>query len=190
MKILLTCFEPFNKKSTNTTMQLIEKIYLDYIYKITLPVSYEMSVIELKKAYNIYKPDLIISLGEANRTKNVEIEKFAHNLMHASIPDNDGVIKLNEKINNNDLCLTPSYDVFKMVKKLEHDGYKVIMSQTAGSYICNLIMYIILEMKNNQDLIDAAFIHIPHLEDNESEDLEHYSKCIEQFIIYMQELYK
>ena len=78
-KILLTCFEAFNNKSTNTTTLVVEKINQDNIYKLTLPVSYTRSVEVLKNVVRDYKPDLIISLGEANRTKNVEIEKFAHN---------------------------------------------------------------------------------------------------------------
>ena len=131
-KILLTCFEAFNNKSTNTTTLVAEKINQDNIYKLTLPVSYTRSVEVLKNVVRDYKPDLIISLGEANRTKNVEIEKFAHNIQHASIPDNDGVIKINEKINDSSLCLTPNYDVHQMVSKLQKDGYNVIMSQSAA----------------------------------------------------------
>ena len=188
-RILLTCFEPFNQKATNTTMQVIEKIEDNNIYKLTLPVSYARSVEVLMKAVNEYKPDLIISLGEANRTKNVEIEKYAHNILHASIPDNDGVIKINETIKDSVLCLTPNYNVYEMVDKLSKDGYNVIMSQSAGSYICNLIMYTILELKEHKTIKDTAFIHIPHLEDNELDNLEWISKCINQFIIYLKEEY-
>lgn len=188
-KILVTCFEPFNKKTTNTTMQVIDKIESNNIYKVTLPVSYSRSVEVLMNAVHDYKPDLIVSLGEANRTKNVEIEKYAHNLLHASIPDNDGVIKINELIKESDLCLTPNYDVYNMVDKLTKDGYNVIMSQSAGSYVCNLIMYTILELKEQKSIKDAAFIHIPHLEDSELENVETISKCINQFIIYLENEY-
>ena len=188
-KILLTCFEAFNNKSTNTTTLVVEKINQDNIYKLTLPVSYTRSVEVLKNVVRDYKPDLIISLGEANRTKNVEIEKFAHNIQHASIPDNDGVIKINEKINDSSLCLTPNYDVYQMVSKLQKDGYNVIMSQSAGSYICNLVMYTILEMKELKLIKDAAFIHIPHLEGEDLSLLDSITKCIDQFIIYIRKEY-
>ena len=92
-----------------------------FLYKLTLPVSYSRSVEVLNKVVRDYKPDLIISLGEANRTKNVEIEKYAHNILHASIPDNDGVIKINEAIKDSVLCLTPNYNVYEMVDKLSKD---------------------------------------------------------------------
>ena len=62
-KILLTCFEAFNNKSTNTTTLVVEKINHNNIYKLTLPVSYSRSVEVLKQVVRDYKPDLIISLG-------------------------------------------------------------------------------------------------------------------------------
>jgi uncharacterized membrane protein YkvA (DUF1232 family) len=76
-----------------------------------------------------------------------------------------------------------------MVSKLQKDGFNVIMSQSAGSYICNLVMYTILEMKELKQIKDAAFIHIPHLEDEDLKLLEPITKCIEQFIIYIKEQY-
>ena len=42
MKILLTYFEPFGGKTTNTTMKVSE--YINGVEKILLPVSYERAV--------------------------------------------------------------------------------------------------------------------------------------------------
>lgn len=182
MKILLTYFEPFGGKTTNTTMKVSE--YINGVDKILLPVSYERAVKELLVGYNKYKPDYIISLGEAQRSGKIEIEKFAHNIKGASLPDNDGVLVENELITEGPLALTPNKDIFEITKTLQNEGYPVIVSHTAGGFICNLVMYNTLTLKENGLLKDAAFIHLPHLDDESDKKIEVISETINKFIDY------
>ena len=181
MKVLVTAFTPFNNKMTNTTMEVIK--LLENVDKVILPVSYASSIKELLNAFELYKPDYILSLGEANRSGLIEIERYAHNLMGSSIADNDGVVINNTPIKDGSICLTPNYDVYDVTQKLKQDGFKVIESHTAGTFICNLVMYKVLELKEEKKIKDGAFIHIPHIEGNNN-DVQIIGKCITKFIDY------
>lgn len=180
--ILCTCFEPFNGKKTNTSMEVIKYINCDY--KVILPVSYSRSTVSLKEAIELYKPDFVLSLGEANRSGSIEIEKYAHNIKSATICDNDGVIKENEPITEGPLALTSSNDLYQITKKLASEGFNVRLSYSAGGYICNLVMYNLLLIKDSKIIKDGAFIHIPHLDEVEESDVQNMANCLNKFLEY------
>lgn len=181
MKILLTAFEPFNSKETNTSKDILDKITIEEIIKVVLPVSYQRSISELKKAIDDNKPDIVISLGEANRSKNIEIEKYSVNIIHSYSPDNDGVIKLNEPIIPDYFeIMSTNTDVYDLTLRLRVDNLPVVMSSSAGSYVCNLIMFMGIYFQRIGLLKKTLFIHVPHLEG--ISNLGDYVKTIEKII--------
>lgn len=186
MKILVTSFDSFNNKTTNTSNVIMNLLNNDKLIKVTLPVSYEQAPKKLYEAIVKYQPDFVLSLGEANRTSTVEVEKYAHNILSAGIPDNDGVTIRNQMIDETlPLALTPKYDVIEMVDYLRSKNLKASLSYTAGGYICNLVMYTVLSYRDKNLINDGAFIHCPHVED---EDVTEYVKAIEEFLNRIQEL--
>lgn len=163
-KVLLTCFEPFDNREKNVSMEVTEVIIdnkdklsnngysVDLIY---LPVSWNNSFIKLKDIISEY--DYILLCGEANGRKNVLMEYVAINLMHASIPDNDGLILENKKISENQNAFFSNIDLFSLSKKIN-----IGVSLTAGSYLCNYIYYKTLETIHMNKLdTKCMFIHFP-----------------------------
>ena len=54
--------------------------------------------------------------------------------------------------------------VWDMVKAIQEAGVEATVSYTAGTYVCNHVMYTALhEMSTNYSKMKAGFIHVPFL---------------------------
>lgn len=169
MKVLVTCFEPFNKQNINYSYEVLKR--LNNVDKVVLDVIYDECYYQLKEQYELEKYNLIIALGEARSRNVLTIEKQAINLSSCSLPDNNDVIKQNEKIINNgkDIIVTKiNYNLLKEIGEL---------SDNAGKFVCNNLYYHLLN-----DYVDKSlFVHIPNCNDD-SEKYNEYAKKIERII--------
>jgi pyroglutamyl-peptidase len=166
--LLLTGFEKFAEHNINPTQELVlaldNKTINDFqITSYVLPVEYQKSSAELIQHINNLKPDCIISLGLAADRSDITPELIAINYTHSNTPDNTGVIKTFSKINNNSKeSFFTSLPVEKMVLALSHNGFDAKLSTSAGSYVCNNVMYTALQtVALNKTDTRSGFIHIP-----------------------------
>ena len=88
---------------------------------------------------------------------------MAINLAEARIPDNDGEQPSDEPIQKDG---APAYyatiPVKAIVKNVRDHGIPCHISYTAGTYVCNCIMYNVLHMAATKySNIRAGFIHVP-----------------------------
>ena len=158
MKILLTAFEPFDGLPTNSSLEVFKRINRENIIKKELPVSYERVKILLNKYIEEYKPDLVISLGQAGGEKKIRVEKVGLNYTRASIKDNDGDFRSKgEVVQNGPKALFSNIDLENIVDNAKNDNVDCYLSLSAGGYICNTTYYYSL-FKNNSN---AVFIHYP-----------------------------
>ncbi len=156
MKILLTYFEPFDGRNENVSRLVVKNIEQTYdnIDVLSIPVSWEKAFVALKPVINKY--NYIILCGEAKHRNNTMMEYIAINLMNANIPDNDGIVKINEKISNVEAYAT-KFDVFAISKKTN-----IEVSLSAGSYLCNYLYYKSLEyIEMNKLNSKCMFVHFP-----------------------------
>ena len=165
-KILLTGFEPFLQFKMNPTMQVVEalagKVIEDYeICGRILKVDFQQSATQLKEHINEIQPDIIISLGLAGGRYKITPERIAINIQDGE-PDNNGFAPVDAKINEEgaDAYLT-NLPVRSMIDTLKKNGYPAEISNTAGTYLCNNIMYEGLTYANQKGDVLAGFIHIP-----------------------------
>ena len=163
MHVLVTAFDPFNGESTNASQLVAEalKERLDIQVQI-LPTSFHRSYPLLRQAVSSYKPDVVILLGEAENRPYVSLERIAINMDDARIEDNDGVQLIRSKIENKgaDGLFTrlPIYDI---APKLKEAGHKVQITNSAGTFVCNHIMYEALYHLPKR--LPVGFIHVPIL---------------------------
>lgn len=156
MKILLTYFEPFDGRSTNVSRLVVENVKkeIEHLDLLSIPVSWEKSFSTIETVINNY--DYIILCGEAKSRNETMMEYIAINLMNASIPDNDGIIKENQKISDVEAYVT-NIDIFEISKKTN-----VKVSLSAGSYLCNYLYYKTLKyIENNMLKTKCVFVHFP-----------------------------
>lgn len=165
-KILVTGFEPFLDYKINPTMQIVEELNgkkidcYDIVGRI-LSVDFQQSAEQLKHHIEEVKPQIIISLGLAGGRFKVTPERIAINVKDGE-PDNNGYTPVDERIHEEgaDAYLT-NLPIRSMVNRLQAEGYPAEISNTAGTYLCNNIMYEGLAYAQQYKGVRAGFIHIP-----------------------------
>jgi len=164
--ILVTGFEPFLDYKINPTMQIVEELNgkkidcYDIVGRI-LSVDFQQSAEQLKQHIEEVKPQIIISLGLAGGRFKVTPERIAINVKDGE-PDNNGYTPVDERIHEEgaDAYLT-NLPIRSMVNRLQAEGYPAEISNTAGTYLCNNIMYEGLAYAQQHEGVRAGFIHIP-----------------------------
>jgi pyroglutamyl-peptidase len=161
MRILLTAFEPFDRAETNITqsvLSLLPNSLADWaIEKVCLPVSFKRAPIELREAIATFSPDLVIMLGQCPAGENIRLERFAINMMGSTKGDNDGYIPNEETIYNlQPLALQTPLFVKALAISCAKTGLPVVVSNSAGLYVCNRVYYEALYLRQR-----AIFVHVP-----------------------------
>jgi pyroglutamyl-peptidase len=166
-KLLLTGFEPFLDFSINPTEQIVkaldgEKIGPFQIVGKILPVDFSSSGSILLKEFNEVMPDIVISLGLAAGRTTITPERIAINCKDGE-KDNRGIIKKDEKIvENGPDGLFTTLPISEIVDGLNEMNIPAEISNSAGTYLCNLVMYEMLHhLKIHNICLPSGFIHIP-----------------------------
>lgn len=193
MKILVTGFDPFNNDTINPAYEAVKKLPNKIknveIIKLEIPTSFERSTIVLEKAIKNYKPNIILSIGQAGGRNEITVEKIAINLMEARIKDNDGKQPLNVPIREDgETAYFSNLNVKGIVSYIKENKIPASVSYTAGTFVCNCVMYNILYLINRKyPNIKGGFIHVPFLPEQallkspipSSMSLDNISKAIE-----------
>jgi pyroglutamyl-peptidase len=163
MHVLITAFDPFKGESTNASELIVEALKERIeIHTQVLPTSFHRSYPLLQQAVSSYKPDLVILLGEAENRPYVSLERIAINIDDARIEDNDGVKLVQTKIENKGPDgLFTRLPIDEIAPKLIEAGHQVQITNSAGTFVCNHIMYEALYHLPKK--LPVGFIHIPIL---------------------------
>lgn len=165
--LLLTGFEPFLTYTVNPTMKIVEDLDGQIIgdYKIVgkiLTVDFKSSGKQLLSYIEAIQPDAVISMGLAGGRYKVTPERIAINFKDGDA-DNEGYVPVDEPIQHDG---EPGYistlPIRAMVNKLLEHGLPAEVSNTAGTYLCNNVMYEGLHYANTKKpSMPSGFIHIP-----------------------------
>ena len=160
-KILLTGFEPFGGEKINPAQEALRLVKTDAI-KLYLPVEYDTAAHIVIEAIDLYKPCAVINIGQAGGRDGVTPEKYAVNLRNAKAPDNAGRLCTEEKIlPGGPDRLESSFGAEAITKALLEADIRCSVSVSAGTYVCNDVMYQVL-WKLKDTRIPAGFIHLPY----------------------------
>ncbi|NLD34638.1 MAG: pyroglutamyl-peptidase I [Clostridiales bacterium] len=169
MTILLTAFEPFGGEERNASldaMALVPDALAGLrVVKRTLPVAFGASVDMLRRAVLEVQPDAVLCLGQAAGRADITPERVAINLDDARIPDNAGHQPIDRPIAAQG---PPAYfstlPVKAMAAAIRAAGLPASVSNTAGTYVCNHLMYGLLHLLA-QDCphVRGGFMHVPML---------------------------
>ncbi len=167
MKILVTGFEPFGGESVNPAYEAVKllpnKISGAEIITIEIPVVFDRGAKVVEEAIEKYSPDAVLCIGQAGGRSSITIEKVAINLREARIPDNDGNQPLESPIKEDGKnAYFATLPVKAMVENIRKNGIPSHLSFTAGTYVCNDVMYILLyTLENKYPNVKGGFIHVP-----------------------------
>lgn len=168
MKILITGFEPFGGESVNPAYEAV-KLLPDMagdiqIVKMEIPTVFGEAGKVVETGILQHQPDAVICVGQAGRRADSGVERVAINLVEASIPDNAGNQPMDVKVQEDgDTAYFATIPVKAMVKNIKDHGIPASISYTAGTYVCNSVMYDLLYLIDRKyPSIRGGFIHVPY----------------------------
>ena len=168
MKVLVTGFDPFGGESVNPAYEAVrllpDVIAGAEIIKLEIPTVFTRSAIVVEKAIEEYNPDIILCVGQAGGRTCITVEKVAINLAEARIPDNDGEQPFDQKLREDgETAYFSTLPVKAMVENMKVHKIPASISYTAGTYVCNSIMYHVLYLLEKRFKGKrGGFIHVPY----------------------------
>ena len=159
--ILITAFEPFGGAATNITQDVLSALPYNIgkaeVIKQCLPVSFQRAPIALREIITKHNPDMLLLLGQCPDSENIRLERFAINMMDSQRADNDGYCPSEEQIYPDaPLAYRTPIDIKTIAHDLQEEKLPVVVSNSAGLYVCNRVYYEALHLQQN-----ALFVHIP-----------------------------
>ena len=171
MRVLITGFDKFGGESINPSSLCVNSLpdVIDNIEikKVTLPTVFKDSSRVLEENIKSFSPNIIICVGQAGGRSKITPERIAINIDDARIPDNIGNSPIDEAIRKDgENAYFSSLPIKAIVDKLNKNNIPSVISNTAGTFVCNHIMYEALYLTSNKyPNIKAGFIHIPYIEE-------------------------
>lgn len=166
-KLLITGFDPFGGESINPAweaVRLLPDVIRDFeLVKLEIPTVFGAAAqVVIDKAEEIH-PDAIISVGQAGGRAAVTPEMVGINLRYASIPDNMGALPCDIPIaEGGPAAYFSTLPVRAMAKAICDAGLPGAVSYSAGSFVCNDVLYSLLH-RFDGTAVRAGFIHVPFL---------------------------
>jgi len=163
--LLISGFEPFGAEPVNPSWEAVnalpDRIGNWTLKKRLLPVEFGRAADLLTAAANELRPDAILCVGLAAGRDAVTPEMIGVNLRDASIPDNAGRKPADEPIDpNGPAAYFSTLPVRKMTDAIKASGVPAKRSFSAGTYVCNDLLYTLLHRFSGTET-RVAFVHIP-----------------------------
>lgn len=168
--ILVTGFAPFGGESINPSWQIV-KALPDLmagcrVEKLLVPTEFGQSINVVTSAIDKLTPALILCLGQAGGRAAMSVERIAINVNDACIADNASAQPIDAMIVEHApaayFCTLP---IKAMVAAIAKAGVPAEVSNTAGTFVCNHLIYGVLHhLATHQLPAHAGFMHVPFLE--------------------------
>ena len=188
MRLLLTGFEPFAGFAANPTQRLVEEIEAGAmiglpateVVTLLLPVTFDGALARVRAALDDLRPDAVLSLGLAAGRTCVTPERVGVNIAHVEPASagtgRDGREGGHDRADNAGAAprhapvvaggpdaLLATYAPERAVAALRAAGVPAAVSESAGTYVCNTVLYGVLEhlRRTGREEVPAGFVHVP-----------------------------
>jgi pyroglutamyl-peptidase len=163
VEVVVTGFGPFPGQPVNPTEALVTDLLDDpTIAGTVLPVSWTRAADIAEQLADDHPEAAVVAFGVAADAEAVRIEQWAHNLDDSDRPDADGDTRSGTPI----IEAAPDrlgtrLPVQELVEALQDAGIPVEVSSDAGRYVCNHLMYDLLDRVELDRVV--GFVHVPDL---------------------------
>lgn len=156
-RVLLTGFDPFDGAERNNSWDAVQLV--DDVVVERLPVVFGEASAALDAAIQRHRPEVVIAVGLAENRTAITPERVAINVADARIPDNAGAQPVDAAVvmGGPDAHLT-RLPIKEMVEAIASAGLPAAVSDSAGTFVCNAVMYRLL---HDHPDVAAGFIHVP-----------------------------
>ena len=167
MKLLLTAFEPFGGEPINPALEAVRRVPDTVggvqVVRLEVPTVFRVSIDTVASAIAREQPDAVLCVGQAGGRFGITPERVAINLDDAAIPDNAGGQPVDAPIFADG---APAYfstlPIKAMVQAIHAAGLPASVSNTAGTFVCNHLMYgVLYTLEKHYPGVRGGFVHVP-----------------------------
>jgi len=168
--VLVTGFEPFGGEASNPSWEICKRLPATIgrtrVETLQVPCRFVTAIETVAEAIERLKPGHVVCIGQAGGRDRISIERIGINIDDARAPDNGGERPVDEPIAPNG---PPAYfatlPIKAMAKAVREAGVPAEVSNTAGTYVCNHLLYGVLHfIAASGHPTRAGFIHVPYAE--------------------------
>lgn len=168
--VLVTGFEPFAGEPTNPSWEICRMLPGTIaglrVETLRVPCEFGRAIEVVGKVIERHRPSLVVCLGQAGGRSHLSVERVAINVDDARAPDNAGARPVDEAIAAGG---PPAYfstlPIKAMTAAMRRAGVPTEVSNSAGTYVCNHLMYGVLHFLARSGLdARAGFVHVPYAE--------------------------
>lgn len=170
MKALVTGFEGYQGRSSNpaaTVAQAIDGQTVNGVTVVgaTLPVSYQELPRRVQELLDMHRPTVVLGTGLWPGEPVIRVEQLAYNRADFEMADSDGAIVRESNLNpGGPIALEATIPTEKAVGALLRAGIPARLSQTAGTFLCNALLYTLLvTARSDHPDMKCGFVHLPYL---------------------------
>ncbi len=169
MKVLLTGFGPFGGESVNPAQVAVEAVRDEIkgaqIVKCYVPVVFGKAIDTVYAAMKKENPDVVLCIGQAGGRYEVTPERVAINCDDGRIPDNEGNQPVDQPVcADGPAAYFSTLPIRKMVEYINAAGIPAAISDSAGTFVCNHLMYgVLYHIEREFPNMIGGFMHVPFL---------------------------
>jgi pyroglutamyl-peptidase len=170
--VLLTSFDAFGGDSINPSWLAAQALHGESLQghrlvAAQLPTEFAASRQKLYALLKQHQPALVLCLGLAGGRANLSLERIAINVQDARIADNAGAQPIDVTIvKSGPSAYFSTLPIKAMLQALTAQGIAADVSQTAGTFVCNHVFYVLMHALKKQRGATKArggFVHLPYL---------------------------
>ncbi|MGL4737694.1 MAG: pyroglutamyl-peptidase I [Cellulosilyticaceae bacterium] len=169
MKVLVTGFDPFGGEPINPALEAVKKLPAQIgaveVIVLEIPTVFGKSLEKIEEAIGTHQPDVVLSIGQAGGRFGITPERVAINIDDARIKDNEGNQPVDTAVAAaGENAYFTNLPVKAMVQGMLAEGIPASLSNTAGTFVCNHVMYGVLHMIHTKyPNMRGGFIHVPYI---------------------------
>ena len=169
MKVLVTGFDPFGGEKINPAYEAVKMLENNIagakIVKKEIPTVFQKSIKLIDELILEEQPDITICVGQAGGRFEISVERVAINIDDARIADNEDNQPIDEEIfADGKNAYFAKLPIKAMVKEMKDNNIPASVSNSAGTFVCNHIMYGLLYLIDSKyPQMRGGFIHVPFI---------------------------
>lgn len=165
--LLITGFDPFGGQNINPAWKAVEALpetIGNYrLCKLEIPTVFALGAQTVLETVAKVCPDVILCIGQAGGRDAVTPERIAVNIRDARIPDNQGNQPRGQYVTEDGpAAYFATVPVEKMAQAIRDAGVPGTVSNSAGAFVCNDVLYTLLHHYADTE-VKVGFIHVPYL---------------------------
>lgn len=169
--VLVTGFDPFGGETVNPSWEICTRLPKSIagmrVETCRVPCEFRRAIEVVADAIERHRPAVVVCLGQAGGRTHMSVERVAINVNDARIGDNAGAQPIDEAIApGGPAAYFSTLPIKAMAIAMRGAGAPAEVSNTAGTYVCNHLMYGVLHhLAGVRGAARAGFIHVPYAEE-------------------------